>query len=213
VRIIHFGHSCVLLETGSARLLIDPGTWSTGYEVARELDAVLITHQHPDHLDTGKLPAVLAANPKAVLVVDEGSAPVARELGVRATVLRPGEDLRVGGSVVRVAGGRHAVIHEDVPIIPNNGYIVDDGAFYHPGDSLVVPEADVDVLGLPMAAPWCKTSETVEFLRALHPRTALPIHQAVLGGPGPALYTGLLERLAPQGTTISAPPHAEPADL
>lgn len=40
VEITHFGHSCVLLDTGSARLLIDPGTWCEGFEDLTGLDAV-----------------------------------------------------------------------------------------------------------------------------------------------------------------------------
>jgi L-ascorbate metabolism protein UlaG (beta-lactamase superfamily) len=211
VRIIHFGHSCVLLETDSARLLIDPGTFATGFETARELDAVLITHQHPDHLDTERLPALLLANPKAALVVDEGTAEVARQAGLTPTVLRPGEHTTIAGASVHVAGGQHAVIHPDVPVIPNNGYLVDHGAYYHPGDSLVVPEQAVDVLGVPVAAPWLKASEAIEFVRAVRPRVSMPIHQAILAEPGIGLYYGLLERLG--GTTISAPPHGESTEL
>lgn len=211
MRIIHFGHSCVLLETGSARLLIDPGTYATGFEVARELDGVLITHQHPDHLDAEKLPVLMAANPGAALVVDEGSAPVVRELGLTPTVLHAGDDVRIGGASVHVAGGRHALIHQDIPVIPNNCYVVDDGAYYHPGDSLVVPEQAIDVLGVPAAAPWLKTSEAVDFLRAVRPRVAMPIHDAVVARP--ELYFGLLDRLSPEGTTVTVPPHGELTEL
>jgi L-ascorbate metabolism protein UlaG (beta-lactamase superfamily) len=207
MRIIHFGHSCVLLETESARLLIDPGTWSSGFEMARELDGILITHQHPDHLDTEKLPVVMAANPKATLVVDEGSADVVKELGLAATVLRSGEHTEIAGAAVHVAGGRHAVIHEDVPIIANNGYVIDHGAFYHPGDSLAVPEQAIDVLGVPTAAPWLKTREAVTFMRAVGPRVALPIHEAVVAKL--ELYYGLLDRLAPKGTAVTSLPHGE----
>jgi L-ascorbate metabolism protein UlaG (beta-lactamase superfamily) len=197
----------VLLETGTARILIDPGTFSHGFEVARELDAVLITHQHPDHLDPERLPVLLAGNPGATLVVDEGSAPVVRDLGLAATVLAPGEHLEVGGAAVHVAGGKHAEIHHDVPIIPNNGYIVDHGAFYHPGDSLVPPEQAVDVLAVPAAAPWLRSAAAVDFMRAVKPRAAVPIHQAVLSEAGTQLYCGLLERLG--GTSLTTLAHGE----
>lgn len=210
-RIIHFGHSCVLVETGSARLLIDPGTFATGFEVARELDAVLVTHQHPDHLDVEKLPVLMAANPNATLVVDEGSAAVVSDLGLPATVLRAGDSLEVAGAAINVAGGRHAVIHQDIPVIPNNCYVIDHGAFYHPGDSLIVPEQAIDVLGVPAAAPWLKTSEAVDFLRAVAPRAAVPIHDAVVARR--ELYIGLLDRLKPAGTALTVLPHGELSEL
>ncbi|HEX5401167.1 MAG TPA: MBL fold metallo-hydrolase [Pseudonocardiaceae bacterium] len=213
MKIIHFGHSCVLLETESARLLIDPGTFATGFETVRELDGVLITHQHPDHLDTTKLATLLLDNPNAALVVDEGSAAVTHDLGLAATVLMSGEHTEIAGTAVHVAGGRHAVIHDEVPVIANNGYVIGHGAFYHPGDSLVVPEQAIDVLGVPVAAPWLKTSEAIGFLRAVAPRTAVPIHEAVLSGTGVGLYGGLLTRFAPAGTGVIAPPHGELTEI
>ena len=73
MQVTHFGHSCVLLDMGAARLLIDPGNFSRDFEGVTGLDAVLVTHQHPDHLDPERLPALLRANPDARLVVDSGS--------------------------------------------------------------------------------------------------------------------------------------------
>ena len=74
MQVTHFGHSCVLLDTGAARLLIDPGNFSQGFEDVTGLDAVLVTHQHPDHLDPERLPALLRGNPDARLIVDSGTA-------------------------------------------------------------------------------------------------------------------------------------------
>lgn len=201
MRIIHFGHSCVLIETGSARLLLDPGSFSAGFESLADLDAILITHQHPDHLDERKLPALVAANPQARLVVDEGSAGKVAGLGLRAEVARPGERLDLAGAVVTVVGGEHALIHRDIPVIPNIGYVIDHGAFYHPGDSLFVPEQRIDVLGLPTGAPWLKAAEAVDFLRAVTPRVAVPIHEAILANQ--QLYYGLFTNLAPAGSAVT----------
>jgi L-ascorbate metabolism protein UlaG (beta-lactamase superfamily) len=115
VEITHFGHSCVLLDTGSARLLIDPGTWSEGFEDLTGLDSILITHQHVDHLDGERLPALLRGNPGARLIVDSGSA--AELSGHDHEVAAPGETLQVAGVRVEVLGGDHAVIYPDVPVI------------------------------------------------------------------------------------------------
>ena len=198
MQIVHYGHSCVLLTTDSARLLFDPGTFSSGFESARDLDAILITHQHFDHLDGDRLPALVEANPSAALVVDEDTVPEIEKLGLTPTsVARPGDTLTFGETGVAVVGGRHATIHPDVPMPTNAGYVVDHGAFYHPGDALFVPEQRIDVLGLPMGAPWLKTGETIDFLRAVGPRVAVPIHEALFAEFGMQVQRNWITRLAP----------------
>jgi L-ascorbate metabolism protein UlaG (beta-lactamase superfamily) len=211
MRIVHYGHACVLLETDNARVLLDPGTFSEGFDTERELDAVLITHQHFDHIDEKRLPALLAANPGAKLVVDPGSEEIVRKLGLEFRTVRPGDAFELGGTAVSVVGGEHAVIHAEIPIVPNVGYLFDHGAFYHPGDSFFVPEQKVDVLGLPTGAPWLKAGEAVDFLRAVAPRVAVPIHEAVLANP--AMHYGLFTNLAPEGTDIVVAPRGEAAKV
>jgi L-ascorbate metabolism protein UlaG (beta-lactamase superfamily) len=183
MRFAHFGHSCVLVETGAARLLFDPGTLSSGYTGLRDLTAILITHQHFDHLDEATLPALVKANPRAALVVDPDTAPVVRKLGLTARVAGTGDAFELGGAAINVVGGEHATIYGDFPGISNAGYVIDHGAFYHPGDALFVPEQAVDVLGAPVLAPWMKVAEGVDFIRAIKPRVSLPIHEALLANP------------------------------
>ena len=208
MQITHFGHACVLVETGSARLLIDPGSFSAGFENARELDAILITHQHPDHLDFSRVPALLDANPDAQLVTDPGSAEMIRERDLPVTEVRPGNAMDINDTIVNVVGGEHAVIHPDIPIVPNTGFVIDHGAFYHPGDSFHLPAESIDVLALPTGAPWLKLSEAVDFLRAVAPRSAVPIHEAVLAMP--ELHYRMFDTLKPEGTKVDVLTRSEP---
>jgi L-ascorbate metabolism protein UlaG (beta-lactamase superfamily) len=95
-------------------------------------------------------------------------------------------------------------------VVPNNAYLV-DGTHLHPGDSYTPSPAPVDVLFLPTGAPWLKVSEAVDYLRAVAPRTAVPIHEAVLSRP--AMHYGMFERLAPEKTTIQVLDREQPTTL
>ena len=198
MRITRYGHSCLLVEDSDARVLLDPGTLSSGFEQLRGLTAVLVTHSHPDHLDEPRLRRLLEANPDARLHLDEGSA--GRLADLPSVVVHAGDVLDLGVRV-DVLGSEHAVIHEDLPRIPNVGYLLGE-RFFTPGDALTVPEADVEVLGLPTAAPWLKLSEAVGLLRAVAPRRAFPVHDAVLATP--QIWYGQFAALGPEATTFDA---------
>lgn len=202
MHLTHYGHACVLVDTGAARLLFDPGAFSSGFENLDGLDAILVTHQHADHVAPEALRALLRANPDAALVTDGQTA---QQLdGVDARTAAPGDRLTLGGAQIAVVGsGDHAVIHPDVPLVANNGYLV-DGALLHPGDAYVAPEVDeLATLLLPTGAPWLKVSEAVDYLRAVAPRTVVPIHEQTLAKP--AMHYRFFDDLGPRGTTLLVP--------
>jgi L-ascorbate metabolism protein UlaG (beta-lactamase superfamily) len=129
------------------------------------------------------------------------------------TTVRPGDAFEVGGAAVNVVGGEHATIHRDYPMPPNVGYIVDHGAFYHPGDSLFVPEQEIDVLGIPFAAPWVKTGELVDFLRAVAPRLAVAIHDSMLSDLGRQNVKAWLTGDESKAAEVRLLTRLEPAEL
>ena len=210
MRIQKFGHSCLLVSDGDARVLLDPGTFSRGFEDLRGLTAVLITHQHPDHVDADRLEALLAANPDAALYADVESAAQLTERGMSVTATEAGQQHELGGLGVRVIGSRHAVIHPDVPVVANVGYLL-GGRLFHPGDALTVPDEPVELLAMPAVAPWMKIAESVDYLRAVAPRTAFPIHDAITTAP--QLYYGHLDRLGPEATTFHVIENGAEADF
>ena len=205
MQITHVGHSCVLVETAGARLLVDPGAFTPGWEEIAGLDAVLVTHQHADHLDRDRLPALLERNPGARLVVEPAVAEqLGGSVGRDVESLAAGASTTIGGATVTGVGGRHAVIHADVPRIGNVGLLVAaDGepTLYHPGDMLEAVPSGVQVLAVPLTAPWSAVKETVEFVRAAAAPTAFPIHDAILSATGRGLYQQVLGQLTP-GTEL-----------
>jgi L-ascorbate metabolism protein UlaG (beta-lactamase superfamily) len=195
MKISKYGHSCLHIVEGSASILIDPGSFSQGFETLSGLTAVLVTHQHPDHVDQRRLVGVLRANPEATLYADTGSIAVLADAGITATPVQTGDVLDVGTSV-EVFAGSHAVIHGDVPVISNACYLV-GGRLLHPGDSLTVIDRPVEILALPTSAPWMAVKEAVDYFRAVNPAVAIPIHEK--GMASTAMVYGLLTKLGPSG--------------
>ncbi|HET9519175.1 MAG TPA: MBL fold metallo-hydrolase [Actinoplanes sp.] len=178
MHITKYSHSCLRI-TGDGVLVVDPGVFSER-SALDDADAVLITHEHPDHVDVAALAAACAGNPDLVV---HAHPDVLAKLGVPARPIEPGQTISVAGLDVTAYGGQHAIIHPDIPRVANLGYLIADGAgtLYHPGDSFVVPgDAAVDTLFVPVAAPWLKLSEAIDFVRAVRPKRAFALHDALL---------------------------------
>ncbi|KAA8886832.1 MBL fold metallo-hydrolase [Nocardia colli] len=210
MRIAHFGHSCLLVELHGKQVLFDPGTFSHGFEGLTGLDAIAITHQHPDHIDPNRIEALIDANPGARLLSDPQTA---QQRGEKWEAVHAGNVLTLGELQITGGGGRHAVIHPEIPVVDNTvfqlGTADDPAELVHPGDSLWVPPVPVGVLALPAAAPWMKLSEAVDYLRAVTPRAALPIHYGIIEQAAQGIYFGRLAEMGPAGTEFTV---VEPED-
>ena len=201
MKITKFGHSCLLIEEGSVRVLIDPGAFSKGFEDLRELDAVLITHQHEDHITPETLAKVLGNNPEAVVYGDAGTAKLMAERYPSIKAVHAGDEFEVKGVKIRVFGAKHAEIYSAIPEIENVGYLV-AGRFFYPGDSFTKPEAPVEILALPLGAPWLKVSEVIDYVLAVKPAVAIPVHDAVLAMP--AMHIEMVRRFTdPEGIKLT----------
>jgi L-ascorbate metabolism protein UlaG (beta-lactamase superfamily) len=191
MRLTKYEHACVRVERDGGVLVIDPGTF-TDAGVLAGADAVLITHEHPDHLDVEKLTGLTG------ITVHTHPEVAAQLAGLDADVhaVNAGERFQAAGFEIRAYGGLHAEAHPDVPRIANLGFLV-DGSLYHPGDSLDVPaDATVETLLVPVNAPWLKLAEAVDFVRAVAPRRAYGIHDCLLSEAGWAVYDRGLAGLA-----------------
>ncbi|MCJ1681311.1 MBL fold metallo-hydrolase [Streptomyces sp. APSN-46.1] len=187
-------HSCVQLEKDGRVLVIDPGAFSES-DAGLGADALLVTHEHPDHFDEGRLRAALDANPATELwTLRSVAGQLAPAYPGRVHTVGHGDTFTAAGFDVQVHGELHAVIHPDIPRITNVGYLV-DGSLFHPGDALTVPEAPVDTLMLPVHAPWNKIAEVIDYLRAVKPRRAIDIHDAYLSDLARPIYDTALGAL------------------
>ena len=193
------GHACVVLHDGDRRLVVDPGAF-TGEEAWAGAGALLVTHEHPDHFAPDRVRAALAADPALEVWTNGSVAGRLEGLGTRVHVVGEGDRFTAAGFDVTVHGEWHAVIHPDVPRIPNVGFLV-DGRVFHPGDALTDPGVEVPTLLLPAHAPWSRTADLVDHLRAVRAGRAFGVHDALLSELGQASVAGLLGERGP-GTPV-----------
>ena len=197
MQLTKLGHACVRLESGSGgRLVIDPGVWS-GPGMLAGAQAVLVTHEHPDHLDAAAVRAALAADAGLELWSNASVTAQFADFGSRVHEVAHGDVVTAAGFDVHVYGQEHAQILPGIPVIPNTGFAV-DATVFHPGDSFTVPQDKVPTLLLPVSAPWLKMSEAAAYAAAVGPQRGYAIHDAILSPEGIGLVSGLL-------TAISGP--------
>ncbi len=194
MRITKFGHACVRIEHDGQVVVLDPGGF-TEREAVDGATAVLITHEHADHLDIDHLRATDAP----IYTIDAVRTQIAdadKAVAERVEVVSPGQQFEAGLPVTAV-GELHAVIHEDMPRFFNSGFLIDVGGtrVYHPGDSFTAPDGPVDVLLLPVHAPWSRISGVVDFAREVGARKSYAVHDGLLNDNGHAVTGRVLHAL------------------
>jgi L-ascorbate metabolism protein UlaG (beta-lactamase superfamily) len=176
-------HAALILEESGRRLFVDPGAFTTAITDGTRADAIVITHEHPDHWTREQLDRIVAASPGVRIFAPAG---VAAAVGgdVPIVVVGDGDTEDVGPFRLRFFGRKHAVIHESIPVVDNVGVLVNDSLYYG-GDSFTIPDGvEVDVLAAPAGAPWMKIAESIDYVLAVKPRRAFPTHEMVLSRAG-----------------------------
>jgi L-ascorbate metabolism protein UlaG (beta-lactamase superfamily) len=161
------------------------------------VDLVLCSHKHSDHMDPGTLPALMANNPNATLIVPCSLVEHARSLGIdpeQIIAMDPGDLHAQSGFLVRAIPSAH----EDLDLDSDGrhlylGYIVEtDGLrFYHSGDCVVFDDLEhwlgpdpYDIFFLPIngrdpsrgVSGNMSASESVSLAALLRPRYLVPHH-------------------------------------
>lgn len=200
-----FSHACFTVTIDGQTVVVDPGTFTTDFVVPEQTVAVVITHQHPDHRDVELLRRIRDISSGATIYTARDVQPHLADFD-NVTVVGHGDNVSVGPFQLDFHGEFHAIIDRDLPRVDNIGVMINKKVYY-PGDSFTAPDQPVETLALPVAAPWMRIAEALEFLRQTQPKLAFPTHDAILSDAGKAiadrLAGGVAEKIGTEYQRLS----------
>ncbi len=179
MKITKLGHCCLVIEEKGVRIITDPGAYSTLQNDAQKIDFIFCTHEHQDHFHLESLKTVLKNNPKAKIVTNSGVGKLLDAEKIPYQLLEDGDAGEFGGLHITGCGDRHEVIYREYGQVQNTGYFFQN-RFFYPGDAFFNPKRPVEILALPVAGPWMKISDAIEYAQALKPKVAFPVHDGML---------------------------------
>lgn len=183
MKITKFGHCCLLIEENKVKILTDPGTYSTSQDNVKNIDLVLITHEHQDHLHIDSLKKILENNPNAKIITNKGVGALLEKENIVYEIVEDGQKITFKDLLIEAFGREHSIIYSTLPIMANTGYFIANKLFY-PGDAFTNPGKPVDILALPVAGPWMKLSDAIDYAKKIKPNRCFPVHEGILKMPG-----------------------------
>lgn len=188
MKIKKIGHCCLVIEIDGKKIMTDPGGWTTKQLEEGNLDLILITHEHADHLHVESLKKVLEKNPKCKIITNSSVKEILDknflETDFKYTnieILENGEKnfLEQDSINIYAKSCDHADIYDGIVSVQNTGYFINNKIFY-PGDAYLEIEKKVGILALPVAGPWAKIREVIEYAKKVKPKIAFPVHDGLI---------------------------------
>lgn len=195
MKLTKFGHCCILIEESGLRILTDPGSYTSDEQLdeVKNIDVVLITHEHGDHFHVESLKKLLKTNPKAKVYTIQSVGSLMDAEKIVYKLLQHGDSIKERGISIEGFGEKHAEIHSSIPLSGNTGYFINN-KFFYPGDNFTDPGKKVDVLAVPVAGPWMRVSEGVDYALKIKPRICFPVHDGTMSGTSHRLPANILPK-------------------
>ena len=181
MKISKLGHCCLVIEEKGIRIMTDPGAYSTLQNEEKNIDYIFITHEHQDHFHLESLKVVLKNNSRAKIVTNRGVGKLLDAEKIPYELLEHRGAKEFSGVHVEGCGENHAVIYPGFKMgdVQNTGYFFAN-RFFYPGDAFYDPGKPVEILALPVAGPWMKISEAIDYAKLLKSKVCFPVHDASL---------------------------------
>jgi L-ascorbate metabolism protein UlaG (beta-lactamase superfamily) len=181
MKITKLGHCCLVLDINRVKIITDPGNFTDAQNTLTGIHILLITHEHQDHYHVESVAAIVKNNPDIEVVCNKAVAALIQKENIlcKVSVVGEGESVTLHEVLIEGFGTEHAPIYGEMGKVENTGYMVAN-KFYFPGDNFEQPGKVVEVLALPVAAPWMKISECVDFAKAVKAKKAFGVHDGMI---------------------------------
>lgn len=199
MQITKLGHCCLVLDVDGTKIVTDPGSFTTEQNTLTGIDILLITHEHADHYHTESVAIIVKNNPDIEVVCNKAVAALIQKENIpcKVQVVGDGESVTLSGITIEGFGTQHARIYADMGNVENTGYMVAD-KFYFPGDNFEQPHKPVEVLALPVAGPWMKIAECIDFAKAVKAKKAFGVHDGMITPSFRPFVARMIEMFVPE---------------
>lgn len=171
MKITKYTQSCLLIEDGNGRVLIDPSAAEKDHlDSMGKLDAVLFTHEHSDHFDADVAKLLASQGVKIY-----ANASTAKLIDAELTEVSDGQEFVAGGIDIKALELPHCLMPDGSQGPQNTGYLI-SGRLFHPGDGKEIDGLSADILAVPIAGPDISIKDACDFLKQVSAKDAVPIH-------------------------------------
>ena len=180
MKIKKLGHCCLVIDINGKRIMTDPGSYTINeQESEKNLDLIIITHDHPDHLHIDSLEKVLFNNPSVKIITNKSVGKILSEKKISFEVLEDKISKEILGVELEAHDCKHEEIFEEFGQVENTGFFIDKRLFY-PGDAFYNPGKPVGILALPVAGPWSRVRDFMRYVLEVKPKICFPVHDGML---------------------------------
>lgn len=182
MKLTKYGHACVFIEKDGKKLVIDPGAFTELPQDLSNVVAVVYTHSHGDHVDSGNLDLLVKANAALTVYAEAETMTELAGIECNKVVIDKTQMLAVGGFELSLYYIDHAVIWKNSPC--KNLAVLVDNFYYYPGDTFHIIDKEAVMAGVPVSAPWLKLTDAIQFVHDVHAQKVMPTHNGLMNDAG-----------------------------